>query len=133
FEQVEGAEVHVAAHGCGAPCLAINQTGDRLERVQCLDNKRKPFGPIVPISGEKQHASGPTPRQEPEAIMLFSRAVPPAAYCVELVHPRTTAYAAYVSLNEVRARVISEQAALPSCHVDASRYPRFQCGGLDRR
>src|SRR5262249_56519824 len=46
--------------------------------------------------------------------------------------PRTTAYAAYASLNEVRARVISEQAALPSFHVVASCYPRFRCGGLDR-
>src|SRR5262245_42155493 len=50
--------------------LAINQTGGRLERVQCLDNQWEPLGPIVPVSREKPHPLGTPPRQQAEAIVL---------------------------------------------------------------
>src|SRR5262249_8002272 len=80
FEEVEGAKMHVAASiaqplevgetGFGTgDRLPVNQARGHLEDVQRLEDEREAFGPVVAIAGEQPHSRGPTPRQEPEAVM----------------------------------------------------------------
>jgi len=45
-------------------------TAQSLERAQRFGDERKALRPVVSVAGEQPHSRGPTPNEEPEAIML---------------------------------------------------------------
>jgi hypothetical protein len=81
FDEIEGAEMHVAATAAqsiklgkagivAGDRLAIDQAGGDLEPVQRPHDERKALCPVMSVASEKPHASGPAPRQQPKAVML---------------------------------------------------------------
>src|SRR5262249_51655469 len=81
FDEIEGAKMDIAATTAqgielgetgivAGDRLAIDQASRDLEAVQRLHDERKALRPVVSVASEKSHARGPTPRQQPKAIML---------------------------------------------------------------